>query len=569
MNRTVSMEDTFHMKQLKLVNSSRSFSPESESFLEDAMSFIRAALLRLGITKKLVARSELLAEESIVAMKQHAGAGAALRVQVRKFFGDASITLSMLGEEFDPGSKSVTSQDLPEQDEEAEEAIRSILIRSYGEKYKYNHKNHMNRIRILTGQAEQSMLVSTMIALALGLVFGLIAKFVLPQSISNGLAEYLFNPIKTMFMNGLRIVIAPVVFFSIVSCISQFNSILELGRLGAKVMGIYMLTTVIAVILGLGVTRLIQPGEWGFALTAGMQTPSVHIDTNVDTSILSTIVNIVPSNFLAPFVNADTLQIMFLAVLCGIAVGMIGEYSKLIRDLFDAFNSFFLTITAMIARFIPVAVFCSVVLLVMEAGGSSLLAVLGVGGTHILLLCCMLAVYALLILLFTHLSPVTFFRKNREGMLTSFTLSSSSAALPTNMRICTEKMGIAPKISNFSIPLGATINMDGTCIYLCVLGLFLARAYGVNVPLSSMLSVALTIILLSLGAPGVPGAGLVCLSVVLNALNVPTEAIGLVIAINPVLEMFTTASNTTGDVAAALIVAKSENQLDVEKFNSP
>ena len=137
------------------------------------------------------------------------------------------------------------------------------------------------------------------------------------------------------------------------------------------------------------------------------------------------------------------------------------------------------------------------------------------------------------------------------------------------MRICTEKMGIAPKISNFSIPLGATINMDGTCIYLCVLGLFLARAYGVNVPLSSMLSVALTIILLSLGAPGVPGAGLVCLSVVLNALNVPTEAIGLVIAINPVLEMFTTASNTTGDVAAALIVAKSENQLDVEKFNSP
>ena len=325
----------------------------------------------------------------------------------------------------------------------------------------------------------------------------------------------------------------------------------------------------LAVILGLGVTRLIQPGEWGFALTAGMQTPSVHIDTNVDTSILSTIVNIVPSNFLAPFVNADTLQIMFLAVLCGIAVGMIGEYSKLIRDLFDAFNSFFLTITAMIARFIPVAVFCSVVLLVMEAGGSSLLAVLGVGGTHILLLCCMLAVYALLILLFTHRSPGTFFRKNREGMLTSFTLSSSSAALPTNMRICTEKMGIAPKISNFSIPLGATINMDGTCIYLCVLGLFLARAYGVNVPLSSMLSVALTIILLSLGAPGVPGAGLVCLSVVLNALNVPTEAIGLVIAINPILEMFTTASNTTGDVAAALIVAKSENQLDVEKFNSP
>lgn len=141
--------------------------------------------------------------------------------------------------------------------------------------------------------------------------------------------------------------------------------------------------------------------------------------------------------------------------------------------------------------------------------------------------------------------------------------------MPTNLRTCTDKLGISPKICSFSIPLGATVNMDGTCIYLCVIGLFLARAYGVSVPPSSLFSLAVTIILLSLGAPGVPGAALVCLSVVLAALNVPIEAIGLVIAIDPLLDMFITMSNTTGDVAAALIVARNEKLLDLETYRKP
>lgn len=282
--------------------------------------------------------------------------------------------------------------------------------------------------------------------------------------------------------------------------------------------------------------------------------------------LLSTIINIVPSNILAPFVESNTLQVMFLAVLCGLAVGAIGEYSRTLKELFEAFNSLFLTITTMIARFIPAAVFCSVALMAIDLGGSSMLAVLGVGMTQIFALICMLCVYGLMILVIAHLSPITFFRKNREGMLTSFTLCSSSAAMPTNLRTCTEKLGISPKVCNFSIPLGATVNMDGSCIYLCITGLFLARAYGVSVAPSALFSLAVTIVLLSLGAPGVPGVGVVLLSVVLAALKVPIEAIGLIMAIEPFLDMFITMSNTTGDVMAALVVARNENLLDVEKY---
>ena len=153
-------------------------------------------------------------------------------------------------------------------------------------------------------------------------------------------------------------------------------------------------------------------------------------------------------------------------------------------------------------------------------------------------------------------------------MLTSFTLSSSSAAMPTNLRICTEKLGISPKVANFSIPLGATINMDGFCIFLTVMGMFMARAYGVAIPPSGLLTLAITVILLSLGAPGVPGGGLVCLGIVLKTLHVPVEALGLIIAIYPLLDMLDTASNTSGDMAAALIVAKRMKLLDLDTYRS-
>ena len=556
------------MSKARFVDLKKEFTVGSESFLQDSTDFIRDSLTSLEIERKNVIRTELLAEETIVQLIRHAEEDAVLHVRIHRFLGEASITLIMSGEEFDitAGDAELFDGLDEKEDAEAEEAIRSIVMRSYGERFKYRHKNHINQVRILTGQAERSMLMFTMAALVLGLLFGLLAKLVFPAVLTNGLSTYLLTPVKTIFMNALKIIIAPVVFFSIVTCISQFNSILELGRLGAKVMGIYILTTVIAVILGIGITMLVQPGEWAFALSGGVQAAEVAVDTSIDTSILSTIVNIVPSNFIAPFLQSDTLQIIFLAVLCGLAVGLIGEYTKVLKDLFEAFNSLFLSITTMIAGFIPAAVFCSVALLVIDLGGSSLLSVLGAAMTHILAILCMLCVYALLILIMARLNPLTFFRKNREGMLTSFTLCSSSAAMPTNLRTCTDKLGISPKVCNFSIPLGATVNMDGTSIYLAVMGLFLARAYGVPVVPSSLFSLALTIILLSLGAPGVPGAALVCLSVVLGELNVPVEAIGLIIAIDPIMDMFITMSNTTGDVMAALVVAKSEKMLDAEKY---
>lgn len=551
-------------------NQSKRIRADQENTLAECIEFVESALSRIGTDKRLLLKTLILAEESAAQIIKHSDEGAYISVKIKKLFGDAQITISAPGQDYDPFSRSDTSWDsvADMENEQASDAARAILLKAQGEKLKFSSKHGRNSVRIISGQSEKSQLIITFAALILGLLFGILMSAVFPKSVSSGLSTYVLVPIRTMFMNALKIIIAPVVFFSIVSCISQFKDITELGRIGAKTMGMYLFTTIIAVLLAFGVTMLFHPGTPGFALQLSGSIQEVKVDTNAGGSLLDAIVNIIPSNFLQPFLESNTLQLIFLAVLCGLAVGMIGEYSSVVQNLFDSLNSLFLTITAIITRFIPVAVFCSVALILVETGTNALLSVLSMVGTQLFTIFCMFCVYGVLVLIMGHLNPLTFFKKNREGMLTSFTLSSSSAAMPTNMKTCTEKLGISPKVSNFSIPLGATINMDGSCIFLMVSGLFLARAYNVNIPGEMITAMMVAVILLSLGAPGVPGSALVCLGIVLECLNVPMEAIGLVIGVTPFLDMFDTMSNTTGDVATALIVAKSEGLVDLKKYNS-
>jgi len=547
----------------KIKNFSKSFNGDGTSLLGDVMEFIDSSLTSLGLNKKTIQKAELISEEIIQELAKHAFPGAVLKVQVIKRFGETSVHLSMNGQAFEPYSDSESI------DEDASvSVIRSVLLRSYGENFKYRNKNNVNLVRIVADQSAQKLNNSALYALALGLIFGLLARNLFPQSVNAALCGYLLDPIKTLFMHAIKIIVAPVVFFSIVSCFSQFGSLSDIGKLGSKVIGMYLLTTVIAVCVGLTVFHVMQPGEFGFALTSGVSSQEVSVNTDVDTSIMSTVLNIVPSNFLSPFLESDTLQLIFLAILCGLAVGTIGQYAAMLKELFDALNSLFLSITTMIAKFIPVAGFVSIAMLIINLSVENLMAILSAAVAHCLAICVMLCVYGLLVLILGRLNPIKFFKNNREGMITSLTLSSSSASVPTNMRVCTDKMGVSPMVANFSIPLGATINMDGVCIYLTVFGLFMAKAYGVPISLPSLISLCFTIVLLSLGAPGVPGCALICLGVVLETLNIPMEALGLIIAVNPILDMFDTMNNTTGDVAAAVIVARSEKMLDVEKYNS-
>ena len=537
--------------------------------LSGTINFVETTINDLGVNKKLAMRTVLMTEELIPQFIESAAEDGEIRITVRKFLGDISVTITAEGSRFDPFDFETDGSFMTEtlSNKDTQRAIRSILLKSLENDLKVVHRNGVNTARILVGKSEQSRLYLTAAAAVLGVIIGILMKAALPAAIADGMDFYVLTPVKLMFFNALKIIIGPVVFFSIVSCFAQFKDLSELGRIAGKVMAFYLTTTAIAVGVSIALTKLISPGEFGAALgSVSAVPPDVPLNPDLDTSIRSTIINIVPNNFISPILEGNMLQIIFLAVLCGLAVGKIGRYAPVMQEFFDACNSLALAVTSMVTSFIPLAIMCTTALIISHFNAQALLYVLSYAGVFLLGILCMLVVYGLMILIVGRLNPFTFFRKNLEGMVTAVSLCSSSAMMPINMRICTQKMGVSPKVSSFSIPLGATVNMDGSCINLTVCGLFLAKMYGVPVPTSALISMAVTIILLSLGSPGVPGAGLVCMAVVLDGIGCPLEAIGLMMAVYPFIDLLITMSNTTGDVAATLVVAKSEGLLDEKVY---
>lgn len=539
--------------------------------LSKGIEFVESTLRELRVDNKLAMRTVLMTEELIPQFIENSVPGGELRINVRKSLGEVSVTIVSEGEQFDPfefgAEGSLLSDEVSDKDKQY--VIRSILLKSLENDLKVANRNGVNTARIAVGQSEKTRLYLTAGAAVIGILIGILMKAVILPNYAQGLDFYFLTPIKTMFFNALKIIIGQVVFFSIVSCFAQFKDLSELGRIAGKVMGFYLTTTVIAVGISIALTKVFSPGEFGAALNSAVSlTQDVDVGAVVDTSIRSTIINIIPNNFLSPILEGNMLQILFLAVLLGVAIGKVGKYAPMMQEFFDACSSITLVVTSMITRFIPLAVMSTTALVVSKLEMGSLVHVLSYVGVFILGIVCMLLVYGLIILIVGRLNPLTFFKKNLEGMVTALSLCSSSAMMPINMRICTEKMGISPKVSSFSIPLGATVNMDGSCINLTVCGLFLAKMYGVTVPSSVLISMAVTVILLSLGSPGVPGAGLVCMAVVLESIGCPLEAIGLMMAVYPFIDLIITMSNTTGDMAATLVVAKSENLLNEHVYRS-
>jgi Na+/H+-dicarboxylate symporter len=540
----------------------------SKAELGKALDYVEAELVNYKLNRRDRTMAMLTAEETIVCLMEHAPGDAEIELTFTKFLGNVTLCVRAPGEQFDLSESANLLTDVKADglDTEMEHAIRGLVLRARGDTFRYKNKAHRNTIQIAIKRSDRMQLYLTLGALLASFILGTVFKAVLPSAVQSSLNANLLTPIKTMFLNALKMIIGPVVFFSIVSCLSQFDSLRDLGKIGAKVMGMYLFTTLLAVLVGLGTFFLVRPGDASLtAFVTDAANATIETASTTTISIRDTIVNIVPSNFVKPFLEADMLQIIFMAVLCGAAVGMIGDYSKPLRDFFEACNQLFLKITTIIVKVIPLAVLCSMTSLVMTTGNEMLLAIMSFVGTFVLALILMLGVYCLLVLVLARLNPIPLMKKHAPTMLTNFSLASSNAAMPFNIDSC-KRLGISSKVCSFSIPLGATVNMDGSCIYMAVAGLFLANVFGVKIDGAALFSMIFSIIVLSIGAPGIPGSGLVCLSVLLVQLGVPAEALSLVMGIDSILGMFRVAVNSTGDVAVSLIVAKTEHLVDLETY---
>ena len=290
----------------------------------------------------------------------NASAGTEMILRISKGMNGLILTIQAAGNEFDLGGVSDSMTKLKESNEDIIEtsAIRNIMLNAYGDHLRYKYINGINTVQVTLLPPNRKSLYLALGSLALGILCGIVMRLLVPEAITNGALTYFLNPVKKMYLSALSIVIGPVVFFSIVTCISQFEDLRELGKIGAKVMGWYLFTTVLALGVAAAMFFLFKPGSPGMTIGASGDVQSiVEKSQQTNISVLDTIINIVPNNPIRPFLEGNMLQLIFLAVLVGVAVGMIGDYSRPLKELFGSCNKLFLKITTMIVGVMPLAVF--------------------------------------------------------------------------------------------------------------------------------------------------------------------------------------------------------------------
>ena len=364
-------------------------------------------------------------------------------------------------------------------------------------------------------------------------------------------------PIGTIFINFIKMMIVPVVTCSlIVGVTSLGGDSKKLGRISAKTICLYLITTAVAIVLGFAVAGIIQPGV-GLDI-AGKVAPKVKEAP----TFMQVLVNMVPTNPVDAMAKGQILPVIIFALLVGIGITQLDEKrSRFLMDLYDAGAEVCYKIIAMVMKFAPLGVFALLLPVVCKNGPKVLLPLLSVI-LAVAIGCALqcILVYSTLASTMGGVNPVKFFRGMSEAMMLAFTTCSSAAALPVNMKNCQEKLGLSREVTSFVLPLGCTINMDGTALYMGVCSLFVANAFGVNLTSSDMIMIVFTGTLASIGTAGVPGAGLIMLAMVLQAVQLPMEGLALVAGIDRVLDMFRTCVNITGDGAVCCVVDKTERK---------
>jgi len=372
------------------------------------------------------------------------------------------------------------------------------------------------------------------------------------------------NWVGDIFLRGLNMVIVPLIFTSIATGVANVGTAENLGRLGLKTMGYYALSTLLAIVTGFVFVHLLKPG---IGADLGLQIPIEEISTGKE-SFGQTLINIVPTNIIKSMAEGHMLSIIFFAILAGFFITRVGEKSRvLLVDVLTAILDVIMKITLFVIRFTPFGVFSIIAKVISQQinNGNDVSEIIGSMGIYVVTvllgwLVQGLITLPLLLRLIGRANPIKHLKNMSTVILTAFSTSSSNATLPLTMETVENKSGVSNKIASFTLPLGATINMNGTALYECVAVMFIAQAYGIDLTLGQQLVVVFTALLAAIGSAGIPMAGLVMMAVVLNAVGLPLEGIGLILAVDRILDMFRTVINVYSDTCGAVIIAKSEGE---------
>ena len=415
-----------------------------------------------------------------------------------------------------------------------------------------------------------------LIGLFLGLIYGVAAA-------ANGWTTFTENwiaPFGRIFINALQLIAVPLVLASLVTGVASLSDLKKLSRIGSKTIVIYLVTTAIAVTTGLVIVNILRPGhqipedvrtELQATYASGATAGEAAAEEASQRGPLQILVDLVPDNFLgAASSNRNMLQVVFVALFLGVGLIQVPtKTAKPLLDVFEALSAVVIRLVDLIMWIAPLGVFSLIASTITSVAGDDLgriLELLGALGSYSLavvlgLMVHMGVTYVVLLKLFTPMKIRTFFAGIAPAQLVAFSTSSSGATLPVTMERCEEKLGVSEEVSSFVLPLGATINMDGTALYQAVAAVFISQALGMGLTLSQQLTIVLTAVVASIGTAAVPGAGVIMLVIILQAIGVPVAGISLILGVDRILDMLRTVTNITGDATVATLVAASENQL--------
>ena len=406
------------------------------------------------------------------------------------------------------------------------------------------------------------------IALVAGAITGMVLHYLVPDSsVKNDvIVEGVLYVLGQGFICLMKMLVVPLVFCSLVCGSMAIGDTKKLGNVGGKTLAFYLVTTAVAVAVALGIGTLLRPGI-GLDMSK-IQVNASDIETMESTSLVQTILNIIPDNPIKSLASGEMLQIIVFALIIGVILAKLGERAETVSNFISQFNDIMMEMTMMVMSLAPIGVFSLIARTFATIGFSAFvpLAKYMIAVLIALAIQCF-GVYQILLKLFTGLNPVKFIRKFFPVMAFAFSTATSNATIPLSIDTLYKKMGVSKKISSFTIPLGATINMDGTSIMQGVAVMFAAQAFGIHLTPMDYVTVIGTATLASIGTAGIPSVGLVTLTMVFNSVGLPVEAIGIIMGIDRILDMARTAVNITGDAVCTTIVACQNGAVDKEVFN--
>lgn len=401
-----------------------------------------------------------------------------------------------------------------------------------------------------------------LIGMILGFIVGLILNFYVSDPFIKDtiLANNIFYLGGNVFIKLMKMLVVPLVFFSIVVGVASISDIKKIGTIGGRTIVIYLMTTVLAVTISLIIASVIQPG-------AGLNMASVPTDISSNTTITETILDMIPDNPFYALANGDMLPVIIFGVLVGIILAKLRDETEIVNKFFIQGDRIMMEMTRIVMKFAPIGIFCLMARTFSTLGFDGLMPIAKYIGCVLLCLAIhAFIVYPSLLVAFTRLNPLNFFKKFASVQFFAFSSSSSNATIPLTMSKLSE-MGISEDISSFTIPLGATINMDGTAIMQGCAVMFAAQAYGIDLGTSALLTVIFTAVMSSIGTAAVPSVGIITLNMVFNSVGLPADAIGMIMGIDHVLDMFRSAVNVTGDAICTIIVSFKNKSLDLGIYN--